>query len=172
MSQLGMKGSLFVDTAVPNDFANIAPYSGLIAIYGSDESIKYVPLLDERAHSARTVPFDDWWTATVFVDSKNQRFSRQTLVLTAANQDGGAHVDPALDSQYEALSKKNAMGAWFANHAGIAPIANPERAAIRQIAHELLRTLKPGYSKIAVRDGLRVWGLKLTVGPLSDREAR
>ena len=144
---------------------NILPYSGLIANYGSAESVKYVPLLDETANSVKMVSFNDWWTAVAFVDSKNRPFSRQTLVLTAANQDGGAHVDPALNSEYEALSKKNAMGAWFASHAGAEPIASPERAAIRQIAHELLRTLKPGYSKIVQRDGLMVWGFKLTVGP-------
>jgi hypothetical protein len=105
-----MKGSPFVDTAEPLDPDNYAPYSGLVATLGNLQGAKYVPFLDDVSRPTRTVPFDDWWTAPVFVDGKRRRFSRRDLVLTAADQDGGAHVDPALNSHYQALSKKNAMG--------------------------------------------------------------
>jgi hypothetical protein len=99
LNQLGMKEGLFVDTAEPLDPDNYAPYSGLVATLGNMQGAKYVPFLEDVPHSPRTVPFDDWWMAPVFVDGKRQRFSRKELVLTAANQDGGAHVDPALDIQ-------------------------------------------------------------------------
>jgi hypothetical protein len=162
LGQLGMKGCPFVDTAEPLDPDNFAPYSGLVAVLGNLQGAKYVPFLDDILHTNRTMPFEEWWAISVFIDGKRRKFSRGELVLTAANQDGGAHVDPGLNGQYEALSKKNAMGVWFAACAKTGPMANPERAAIRQIAHELLKTLRPGYSKNVKRDGLTISGIKLT----------
>jgi len=71
------------------------------------------------------------------------------LILTAANQDGGAHVDPALDEVYADLSERNSL-AWIANDGqGEHPMEGPEKVAIRQIAHEALKSLKPGYMKMS-----------------------
>lgn len=39
----------------------------------------------------RVVTCDAWWNEVVM--SQNQRFSRRDVVLSSANQDGGAHVD-------------------------------------------------------------------------------
>lgn len=56
--------------------------------------------------------FADWWTQPVFVDQSGRKLTRKDLVMTAANQDGGAHVDPALNASYAELAKKNSLG-WF-----------------------------------------------------------
>lgn len=49
------------------------------------------PPLGTGPRPPRTLPFDDWWYEIVM--AQNHRHSRSTIVLSAANQDGGAHVD-------------------------------------------------------------------------------
>lgn len=45
----------------------------------------------------------DWLVQVIFVSGKH-RISRRDIILTAANKDGGAHVDSTLTSEYEAVS--------------------------------------------------------------------
>jgi hypothetical protein len=84
----------------------------------------------------------------IITDSAGADFTRKDLVLALANQDGGAHVDPALNEAYEALSQSNSLG-WMAgvpSGAGDAdtssvPMGSPVPANVRQIAWELERSL-------------------------------
>lgn len=64
------------------------------------------------------------------------------LVLTLANQEGGAHVDPALNERYEVLSKRDGLG-WVAiSGEGEQPFAGSAVAiAVRQITFELTQAL-------------------------------
>lgn len=48
-----------------------------------------------------------------------------------------------LDEKYANLSRRNALGWTFSNSKGEAPLGGPEKAAISQIAHEVLRSLSP-----------------------------
>ena len=72
--------------------------------------------------------------------------TRKSLVTSEAEQDGGAHVDKLLAEPYARMSRDDSLN-WnvLALDSGI------ERSAalvsIRQIAHEVLMTLKTGYSK-------------------------
>lgn len=69
-------------------------------------------------------------------------FTRKDIVLNVCNTDGGAHVDPGLAADYHALSRENSIG-WSVGCAGKdTPLANPEYAAVRQIAYELQMSLK------------------------------
>jgi len=97
---------------------------------------------------SKQVPFDQWWSSPVFVDAQRNILTRKDLVLIAANQDGGAHVDPALDETYHHLSRENFMRAFVVENGQERPMDGPERSAIRQVAHEVLKTLKPGYQKM------------------------
>ncbi len=67
-------------------------------------------------------------------------------MLTAADQDGGAHIDPALDERYARFAHDNTLG-WVHGAPGEPgkPMEGAVRSGIRQIAHEVLRTLVPGY---------------------------
>lgn len=104
---------------------------------------RFVPLCGENEKFHPFVPFLAWWKAVVFKDQRGNRFSRKDIVLTVANQDGGAHVDPELDEDYDALSKKNTLGWTFkSGDAEIPWPSNPVPASIRQIAHEVLVTLE------------------------------
>ena len=103
--------------------------------------------------------------APVFVDKDRKTLTRKDLVLIAANQDGGAHVDPALDDRYDRLSKRNAMGLIAIEKGQARAMEGPERAAIRQMAHEVLKTLKPGYEKKPSHEaGIFAGGMSIVAG--------
>jgi hypothetical protein len=145
VGQLGKKNARFADTALPLNPANLLTHGGLITIAMGAPS-KYVPMLDDVPVSKHAT-FEDWWNMPVFVDKDRNQLTREQLVLIAANQDGGAHVDPALDRVYADLARNNSLN-WMTVEAGQArPMDGPERAALRQIAHEVLKTFKPGYAK-------------------------
>lgn len=149
LGQLGMLGHKFRDTAFDFNPENKMPHGGLVFIALGPPSTRYVAMLDDlpEPNLKKKVEFDEWWNKPVFVDSQHRQLSRKQLILVAANQDGGAHVDPQLDGTYAALSKDNVLG-WVVNDGkGETQMDGPEKAAIRQIAHETLKTLKPGYSK-------------------------
>jgi hypothetical protein len=98
----------FVDSVVvPLDFVGpTSPYHGLAAIrMEANESGGKIAFESLFASGEVEPPnvrraFSDWWPRMVMRDAENRRFSRADLVLTVANQDGGAHVDPTLDEDY------------------------------------------------------------------------
>ncbi len=145
---LGRKDAFFFNTSPPPNRMNRVSHSGLIAMAIGGSGTRYIaPLDDVPPPLIRKTIFDKWWTEAVFVDINRNSLSRRDLVLTSANQDGGAHVDPKLDKVYAEL-KRNSLG-WVAHESGTArPMEGPERAAIRQVAHEVLKTLVPDYAKV------------------------
>jgi hypothetical protein len=88
-------------------------------------------------------------------------------VLAVANQDGGAHVDPTLDSTYADLSRNNSLGWTYGSKSE--PIEGPARAALRQICHEVLKTFIPGYTKIPSypEGGSLIGGMVMLEGDLA-----
>ncbi len=151
LGQLGKKTIDFYDTALPNHPGNFLPYSGLIMSRVSLSRSKYLPLLDDGPDKLfRLVNFATWWNAIVLIDGQRNQISRRDIVLAMADKDGGAHVDPSLDEIYSRLSRSNSLG-QYALVQGEAPypFKNPERATVRQIAHEILKTLIHGYRKTA-----------------------
>ena len=89
------------------------------------------------------VEFDEWWNKLIFVDQKGSKTSRKDLIIAVANKDGGAHVDDVLDEKYADLSRRNSLAWCFSNPRGDVPLKSPEKAAIRQITHEVLKSLNP-----------------------------
>lgn len=144
LKQLGRDQIDFADTAHAYDPANLLATHGLVSIRMGPEGTSYVPLLD-RGLPISAVPFADWWKAVVFAKGEEWQMSRADVVLTAADQDGGAHVDGELRSDYAALRHDNSLG-WLTD-GDIRLNGGPGYTAIRQIAHEVLKTLIPGYSK-------------------------
>jgi hypothetical protein len=151
LSQLNKKINPFLDTAFNKNPNSIISYGGLVAlakIHGDDKP-EYMALLDEIPPSFRNkwVNFETWWMEPIFINQKKEEISRSKLILTACDQDGGAHIDPKLDVIYDSLILGSFMGWESHSSKGKALISGAESAAIRQIAHEILRTLKSGYSK-------------------------
>lgn len=146
LSQAGMKQNLsLLDTCIPFDPHNVLGHSGLTAARIGRGPAEVLPLLDEFPMVHRKVTFQDWWEGVVFVDSSRALFSRQDIVLTVANQDGGGHVDPQLDACYANLTRHNSLDWWDEIGGRVTPTANPVPAALRQIGHEVLKSLREGY---------------------------
>ena len=156
LDQMGQKNRLFYDTAMPDVQNNMISHSALIAMAMGKGGGVFVPLLDEMsgAMPPRQVTFDEWWQRPIFRNKDGQVLSRKQLVLAVANQDGGAHIDATLNDVYAKLSRTESTG-WNFYSEGISyPIKEAELAAVRQIAHELLRTLDGSYQrKLKIPEG-------------------
>jgi hypothetical protein len=50
------------------------------------------------------LPVEEWWNQIIRVQGGN-KLSRRDMVLTLANQDGGAHVDSKVDANYQDFNK-------------------------------------------------------------------
>jgi len=160
LGQLGVKDSMrFEDTTIrrvelPPGYTELPPgsitiHSGIVMTQmrmgGPDAGVKFAAPLDEVAPErvGPPVEFAQWWEPTILTDQLGNDFSRRTFVLALANKDGGAHIDPTLDDAYAALVKANSLGR-MGGVAGqeLQPLLNIALASVRQIAHELLRTLE------------------------------
>ena len=167
------------NTALPIDPRNLAPHQGLVVmqvevpegaaaslsfnLFGGEESFTDAPpdrprakaIYKPRVHESgnilqpRTVSFDEWWEEIVIKDNRGATFNRKYLVLTMANKEGGAHVDPQLDEPYARLSRFHSQG-WRVTTEGIRqPLDNSLVAAsIRQITHELLVSIEQSLPEI------------------------
>jgi hypothetical protein len=150
LDQLGKKNIRFYDSAADDFPGNVMrSYHGLTSIrvsFDEGEKTRYRPRLDVSG-DVEMLEFEPWWNAVVIRDAAERTLSRKDLVLSMANQDGGAHVDPELDEVYALISRYNSLGIEVTANGSTTPVPNVELASVRQIAHEVLKTLKPGYQK-------------------------
>jgi hypothetical protein len=148
LSSLNKKNINFLDTSIPYDDTNIISHSGLIRLKlpeGKNLS-KPVPLFDKGKNN-NMVPFDTWWNGIVLVDREKNKFTRRDIVLTLANKEGGAHIDEEIDDSYFNLRKNNALEMFDVTPEGKTfSSADQVPASMRQIAHEILKTLKKDYT--------------------------
>lgn len=145
LGQLGLKNISFYDTSMPRHPKNIMTYNGITAIDQQPQGATYIALLDNLppAIPPRWVSFDEWWEMVIFADQVGHETTRRDLILAVANKDGGSHVDPLLDEKYADLSRRNSLAWTFSGPGGDVPLKGPEKAAVRQIAHEVLKSLNP-----------------------------
>lgn len=146
LGQLRLKDTIrFKDTAGPFNIDNLLPSSNLTMMRMSDAGIEYLPHLDAGPPACYQHPdlfFEEWWKRIVLKDGAGEEWSRRDLVLKAANQDGGAHVDHSLDERYASLREDNSMGWIYSNGASDSPPLNdPVLSSVRQIAWELEQSL-------------------------------
>ena len=84
----------------------------------------------------------DWWSQIVYV-LRDTRLSRKDLVLSAADKDGGAHVDATLTPAYETLITSGERGFFYyptGDKGTFTPIMDAHLVYLRQIGHELLNS--------------------------------
>jgi len=108
---------------------------------GGDKS-HYSPQLGDGPMN-EMVPVSKWWNQTVMILGAQNRITRKMIVLAAANKDGGAHVDAALTSEYEALARGGAVGTFVyesKERSREEPIDNAHLVSLRQMGHELLHS--------------------------------
>lgn len=145
LGQLGLKAIPFYDTSILRHPKSIMTYNGITATDLTSQGATYVAPLDELPpdNPPKRVSFAQWWNGVIFVDQGGRETTRGDLILAVANKDGGSHVDPVLDEKYANLSRRNALAWHFSGPRGDVPLKSPERAAVRQIAHEVLKSINP-----------------------------
>jgi hypothetical protein len=91
---------------------------------------------------AGQLPLAEWWNQVVYILGK-VRATRKSLILAAANKDGGAHVDASLTTEYETLMTTGQRG-WFhysPNSDGVfQPVMDSHLIYIRQMGFEILNS--------------------------------
>lgn len=144
MTHLGAKGVTLLSSGVGyNDWKD---YVKIVLDLSSPTPIRCSPKLGNKFVQ---VSFHDWWREQIVHRFKSRDYHRFNLVLSASNQDGGAHVDEKVDQFYENLASGmsvisiDAKNLTFRNEAPYdqteqqrAP--NAHLAMIRQFAHEVL----------------------------------
>ena len=129
--------------------------------YGNRAGASYGPSFDDGPEMV-LLPVSEWWNQIVYVFSRRPkqdptgeievlRLSRKDIVLTATNKDGGAHVDQKLTPAYEMLAADGAVGSfiWESNSVKQEfPITKAHLVALRQIGHEVLRSLSGDWSPV------------------------
>lgn len=143
IKQVGLESRFYMSSSPAIDGKNLLPECGLLGIEFTNSGVKYVSLLDDC--KMQFVSLDEWWNDSVIDDKDGNIFSRKDLVLEMANRDGGAHVDPNISISY---ARFRDSGLRFEVNHGKKMGVHPERYAVRQIAHELLKSLKPEYKKM------------------------
>jgi hypothetical protein len=148
LAQIGAKESLpYLDTAQAEDPPGVIGFGGglcmISATVGDEGSARYEAPLErlapERVHPPAA--FVDWWEDEILVDDRGNSFSRRAFVLAVANQDGGSHFDATLDAAYAELTRDRSLTSFQPAPGGDLSFKNIAPPTIRQIAHELHRTL-------------------------------
>ena len=122
-------------------------YLGFQIDLSSTQPLRAIPLLENKFIERS---FADWWrNETIFVYNGNA-YSRRHIVLSAANKDGGAHVDEILEDYYKALIEAGKFLSITGNleYEGIPPFPqgvpvypqNAHLALLRQFAFEALNS--------------------------------
>jgi hypothetical protein len=81
-------------------------------------------------------PADAWWNQLIYIRN-DIKVSRKSLALTAANKDGGAHVDPQLTPEYQELTQ----GLWTTvSESAETSVPDSQFYFLRQIGYEVLHS--------------------------------
>lgn len=156
LSELGLRDRLtWVDTGgVPNPkTASSAACLTLMKVRtGLQRGGEYVPKLGlyppapirtrtgEHIDRGSRIPFEHWWTNTVLKDADGAEFSRKHLVLALA-EDGTDDAEARLACS--ALAANRTLKWVFSPGAeSPTPAASPVLASMRQIAYEVIQTLR------------------------------
>lgn len=114
----------------------------------SPSPIRMLPLLGDRFIE---LSIEDWWSKEPVFTYRAQEYSRKMIILSAADKDGGTHVDKELEKYYEFLcAGEYAIGVTGnLEYNGEPPFPqgltqypkNAHLALIRQFAHEALKSV-------------------------------
>lgn len=143
LSHLGASGITVLST-VPDRPAGATEYffgmgSGKLR---DDGSVELIPNLD-TGPPGRMMATADWWHQMVFALRTGETLTRSDIILAAANQDGGAHVDKEVDPAYSALATNGAGGTRYrvvGGHLELDNSRNLHWVSLRQMAYELLES--------------------------------
>lgn len=145
LAQMGELSKMrFLDTSLPINPQNLLKsHGGLVLMkMTSGTGVEWVPRKEVPPMPSappRQVPFRSWWDSDVTRDSAGNLWSRRSMVLSVANKEGGAHIDPSQPLDIRAIEEENSMG-WTYRDSLVTdqPASNgPLLPSIRQVAYEL-----------------------------------
>jgi len=121
-------------------------YMGLVIkeISGNNGTYKYnfKPLFYKPSWQKQDyLPFLNWYEQVIYYDSTGSSLTREDLILSIAEQDGGNHFDIKLNNKYYQFKQKNSLK-LNVNGRIVVFENNPAFSSVRQIAHEVLESLK------------------------------
>jgi hypothetical protein len=151
LHQVGLADVLFFDSAEDVDRRNLLPTFGLTQVALHDSGAAYVapgPASLPLGRPIWLIPFKYWWTKAVISMPGDFDLTRKDLVLTMANQNGGAHVDPELEERYYRLTREK-LGAYsVVTESGPRLLEDIESVSVRQIAQEVRVSLVASHRTI------------------------
>lgn len=108
-------------------------------------------LEDGPQYRYKYLPLSDWWQECVYVLEHGKPITRFAIMIAAANNDGGAHVDASLEPLYASLAEQGSLGSFGTmddddNFTKVEPISRAHHVALRQIAYEVLNS--PEFMKL------------------------
>lgn len=131
LTSLGIKDALrYYDRYAGHDLTRAVTFIG-VGMAGTSTGLRYVANLTEPV---ATTEFSTWW-AGVAIKQRGVLHRRSDIILAVSNMDGGAHVDPALEARYAALSREYAATWSVGVGDNIGTVENgPELPVVRQCA--------------------------------------
>lgn len=153
LAHLGKKDAKYISTNTSRDREPV--HLGIVRRInvgvkdGIGGTSKYWPLCDERyfnkPEECNELEFSEWWEKEDVFSSNEHSLTRKDIVLSVANKDGGAHFDSQVEEKYDAFRHSwsggsSLVGINSGTRRGYDNI--PTFPAVRQIAYELLLTIK------------------------------
>ena len=155
-------GIKYVDTVEKTNPKNILMTTNYLLYRLTPTGGSYQPILGDGPVGLSSKPrfFNDWWSVEVHKENKIS-WSRKDFILTLANKEGGAHVDPDVRLEYDRV-KNGGYKVFMQEERNISE--NSELASImlkpfpgnmalvgaRQVAFEVLETLKNNWGEIII----------------------
>lgn len=120
-------------------------YMGLVIkeITGIDGVYTYhfKPLLHQPIWQRNDIlDFTSWYKQVIYYDPDGSSLTRENLILSIAEQDGGNHFDLKINNKYHQFKQKDSLR-LNVNGQIIVFENNPAYTSLRQIAHEFIETI-------------------------------
>jgi len=141
LKHLGALNIKLSSTVMGNHLPNAVMLMGMgrLRIVGGGSTTWEAATAPDAIKTQLTV--SDWWNQIVYILGKNQA-SRKTLILAAANKDGGAHVDATLTTEYESLMNTGQRGFFHYSPTNethnFQPVMDAHLVYLRQMGFEIL----------------------------------
>jgi hypothetical protein len=117
-------------------------YMGMVQMSLGSQGVQMLPGLGDRGTNEQ-VSVEQWWHQVVWVLDRNTILRRRDIALTAANKDGGAHVDAYLTKEYDALVHDMGFEAYYRLSDGTeyrGPLPDGHLVSLRQMGYEILNS--------------------------------
>jgi len=120
-------------------------YMGLVIkkITGLNNELTYhfVPLFEQPNWQRQDrLPFDSWYKQNIYIDPTGSALTRESLILSVAEQDGGNHFDIKINNHYYQFKQKDSLK-LNVNGRVVVFENNPAYVSLRQIAHEVMESI-------------------------------